>query len=124
MLCKGDQESPCHSDRGRLGGQQDNYKAEFRALLQALRATNPASDLDIYIDNHAVVQRWGKHYTDSPRERTKASGRAVWNRIENLKSLREKAGSATQVQWVKAHITGEEEPTARRQGVGKENNNT
>ena len=37
--------------KGRLGGEQNNYKAEAWALLDALASIHSMPDASIYIDN-------------------------------------------------------------------------
>ena len=63
--------------------------------LQALLVTHPETNIHLYIDNHAVVQRWETEWGDNPRGRSTGKARAVWNRIEGLKRAREAAGGST-----------------------------
>lgn len=89
---------------GRLSGQQDNFRAETMALLQALLQMHPQQHANIYIDNYAVVQRWKRNEWDNPRARSKGKARALWNRIDIIKrEMRTRGGLAT-VQWVHSHV--------------------
>ena len=99
-----DMTQPARTIQGRLRGMQDNYKAESQALLQALIQQHPVADTEVYIDNHAVVKRWEVTRAEDVRARSKAPCRAVWNRIDRIKKIREAAGGVTTVKWVRAHV--------------------
>ena len=117
--------------KGRLGGEQNNYKAEAWALLDALASIHPTTDASIYIDNYAVVQRWVGDKRGHTRGRSKGPARAVWNRPDAIKTARRVAGSETRVQWVhsQCHVevtkgVPEGEPVGKKPkraegGVGK-----
>ena len=70
-----DTTKPARVKNGRLKGAQDNYKAESRALLEALVNQHPQADTSIFIDNHAVVQRWEKDMSNNTRARSKNPAR-------------------------------------------------
>ena len=105
-----DPNKPTKTKEGRLRGLQDNYKAESKALLMALIEQHPQADTEIYIDNHAVVKRWEKDYTNNPRARSTNPSRAIWSRVDHIKKFREAAGGKTQVKWVRAHIEEKTDP--------------
>ena len=57
-----------------------------------------------YIDNYAVVQRWAGDKRGHTRGRSKEPARAVWNRLDAIKTAQRVAGSTTRVQWVHSHV--------------------
>ena len=89
---------------GRLAGEQNNYKAEAWALLDALASMHQTTDANIYIDNYAVVQRWAGDKRGHTRGRSKEPARAVWSRIDAIRAVRKQAGATTQVRWVHSHV--------------------
>ena len=89
---------------GRLAGEQNNYKAEAWALLDALASMHQTTDANIYIDNYAVVQRWAGDKRGHTRGRSKEPARAVWSRIDAIRAVRKQAGATTRVRWVHSHV--------------------
>jgi ribonuclease HI len=102
-------------DSARLIGEQSNYLAEAIALLEVLRSTNPWTTLDIYIDNEGVVQEWEKDKRERTKERMQTPGRAIWNRITNLREYR---SGITRVHWVHSHPDGKVNKTSRECACG------
>ena len=90
---------------GKLKGLQDKYTAEPMALPQVLLETHTTASIHIIcIDNQGVVNRWEKDLRAGPRARSKNSARAIWNRIENLRQMRNETGSVTRISWVYSHV--------------------
>ena len=89
---------------GRLRGLQSNDLGEAMALLQALRAVHPSDDVAAYVDNLGVVNAANENVPQSPRERMKQSGRAIWNRIRAMIRFRVSQGAETTVEWVHSHV--------------------
>ena len=89
---------------GKLKGLQDNYTAESMALLQVLIETHTTTSIHICIDNQGVVNRWERDLKADPRARSKTSARAIWNRIEHMKQIRNNTGSDTKISWVHSHV--------------------
>ena len=104
---------------GKIKGLQDNYTAESMGALQVLIGANPETDLHICIDNQGVVKRWEKDMRTDPRARSRASARAIWNRIEHMKEVRKKAGSKTIVSWIHSHVEKD-----KQDGVNKKEETT
>ena len=101
---------------GRLAGEQNNSYAEAMALLQALRHVHTGDDMDIYIDNLGVIQRWDGLQGHDVRGRIGGGARAIWSRILCLRQAREEAGARTEVHWVHSHV--EDEDRQERQPRG------
>lgn len=104
------------SMNGRLQGDQNNFTAESLALLESLLEVNPLDPITVYIDNHAVVQRWEKHSDRDHRGRSRGAARAVWTRIHGIKALREESGANAQMRWVRAHVDSHTCPDATTGG--------
>jgi len=98
-----------------VAGKQSNDAAETRAILQGLLETHPEDPLVIYCDNQGCVDTWHK-----PKDQHKAEGlvrnnRAIWNRIQAVRDLRQGMGTETKMKWVHSHVDDEE----RRERGGK-----
>jgi ribonuclease HI len=100
--------TPLASKADRLKGDQDNYTAEATAALSAIINTHPATDINLYIDNQAVIMRLDKDHRNDPRARMSGNARATMSRIEAILELRRKEGSKTTVNWIHSHVEDEE----------------
>ena len=101
---------------GRLAGEQNNSYAEAMALLQAMRHVHIGDDMDVYIDNLGVIQRWDKLQGHDVRGRIGGGARAVWSRIQCLQQARNEAGARTEVHWVHSHVEDKERQERQPKG--------
>jgi ribonuclease HI len=100
---------------GRVPGKQTNDAAETRAILQGLLETHPLDPLIIYCDNQGCVDNWHKPTGKHKIEGLARNNRAMWNRIQSLRDLRQELGTETKIEWVHSHVDNEE----RRDRGGK-----
>ena len=113
MRSTGKQVEETERDNGRLAGTQSNDGAEAAAILAAMLMVHPEEGLTFYCDNQGCIQKWER----LGKESTMRWGyRAIWNRIQSLKGLRESTGCPMGMRWVHSHVDDE---TRRKHGNKK-----
>ena len=91
---------------GRTQGRQTNDAAEAESILEAMLRINLEDNLEIYSDNSGCVNRWRSLKGGRPSI-IEWSSRAIWLRIYNLMTHRERTGARTEIRWVHSHVDDE-----------------